>query len=151
MQATKEQDRLTMLLVERWEQVSQKLTKLAEELPEKKFESSPVSGIRTCGEVLRHVAFWNHYVADSLRGKEASDSANVLPAADYPTKASVVDVLRRSSEAVSFALRDHRKGSPDVKTVELVMSFLEHTSEHYGQMVVYARLMGVIPPASRAQ
>jgi uncharacterized damage-inducible protein DinB len=147
MPATME-DRSTTLLTERWEQVSRKLTDLAEAIPDEKFEWTPVQGVRTCGDVLRHVAFWNEYVAASLRGKEFNDAANELPRADYPTKASVLDAVRRSAEDVSSALRDHR-GSPDAETVKLVMTFNEHTSEHYGQLVVYARQAGVVPPASR--
>jgi uncharacterized damage-inducible protein DinB len=147
MPATTE-DQSTTLLTERWEQVSRKLTDLAEAIPDEKFEWTPVQGVRTCSDVLRHVAFWNEYVAASLRGKEFNDAANELPRAEYPTKGSVLDAVRRSAEDVSSALRDHR-GSTDAETVKLVMTFSEHTSEHYGQLVVYARQAGVVPPASR--
>jgi hypothetical protein len=34
---------------------------------------------------------------------------------------------------------------------ELWMSFISHSSEHYGQLVVYYRLNGIVPPASRGQ
>jgi len=77
---------LTKLLIERWEQVSRKFEKLAEELPVEQFEWAPVMGIRNCGDVLRHVAFWNQYVTATLRGQDANDSVNELTAADYPTK-----------------------------------------------------------------
>ena len=40
--------------------------------------------------------------------------------------------------------------SANGKTLELILTFLEHNSEHYGQLAVYARLMGIVPPASRA-
>jgi uncharacterized damage-inducible protein DinB len=33
---------------------------------------------------------------------------------------------------------------------EMLVTFIEHNSEHYGQLVVYARLNGIVPPASRA-
>jgi hypothetical protein len=35
------------------------------------------------------------------------------------------------------------------KITELVATFLEHTSEHYGQLAVYARMKAIVPPASR--
>jgi uncharacterized damage-inducible protein DinB len=149
MTAKAEQENaLTTLLVERWEQVSRKIADLAEEFPAEKFESQPVAGLRTCGEVLRHVAFWNQFVADSMHRRKADDTTNELPIAAFPTKASVLEALKQTSRDVAEALRDHN-ASVDSKTLEVVMPFVEHTSEHYGQLVVYARLIGIVPPASR--
>ena len=139
---------LTTLLADRWERVSQKIESLAEILPEDGIEKAPVNGIRTYGSVLRHVAFWNQYVADSLNGKRTDDTSNELPLTQYSSRASAVAALQRSSAEVGAALRD-RKTSLDPKTTELIITFLEHTSEHYGQLVVYSRLMGIVPVASR--
>jgi hypothetical protein len=94
-------------LIERWEQVSRKFAELAEELPAEKFGLAPVAGLRNCGDVVRHVAFWNQYVSASLLGQDANDSANQLSAADYPTKTKAVTVLRESAIGVA-ALRQHR-------------------------------------------
>ena len=38
----------------------------------------------------------------------------------------------------------------DAGSMELIAMALEHLSEHYGQIVVYLRLMGITPPASRS-
>jgi len=139
---------LTALLANRWEQVSRKIESLAEILPEDGIERAPVDGIRTYGAVLRHVAFWNQYVADCVAGKTADDASNELPLAQYATKASAIAALKRSSAAVGVAIRG-RKTSWDPKTTELIVTFLEHTSEHYGQLAVYCRFMGLVPVASR--
>lgn len=139
---------LTTLLADRWEQVSRKIERLADILPEDEIEHAPVNGIRTYGAVLRHVAFWNQYVADCLNGKTADDTSNELPLAQYSTKTSALAALQRSSAVVGVALRG-RKTFLDPKTTELVVTFLEHTSEHYGQLVVYSRLMGIVPVTSR--
>jgi len=139
---------LTDLLARRWEQVSRKMTDLADAFPADELESKPLAGIRSLGEVLRHIAFWNQYVVDSLRGKNADDTANELPRSAYPMKAAVLEVLKQSSEDVVRALHD-RKSPLDSKTVELLVTFIEHTSEHYGQLAVYARFKGIVPPASR--
>jgi len=45
-------------------------------------------------------------------------------------------------------LREHRGGLPP-KSIELVMTFVEHAPAHYGQLAVYGRLMGIVPPAFR--
>lgn len=139
---------MTALLIERWEQESRKIAELAEAIPEREFDSQPLAGIRSFSEVLRHVAFWNQYAADTLNGKKADDAGNELPRAAFSTKASILEALKRSSADVALALREHR-GSLDLKATELIMTFVEHASEHYGQLVVYTRLMGITPPASR--
>ena len=139
---------LTTLLAGRWEQVSRKIENLADVLPDDQVEHALVKGGRTYGAVLRHVAFWNHYVADCLNGNKADDTSNELPRAQYSTKKSALAALQRSSAAVAVALRG-RKTSLDPKTTELIVTFLEHTSEHYGQLVVYSRLMGIVPVTSR--
>jgi uncharacterized damage-inducible protein DinB len=142
------EEQLVTLLAERWEQTSAKLAELAESIPAEKFEIEPIDGIRTCAGVLRHVAFWNRYVADSIVGKPANDEANELPAAEYANKESILKEVRRSSKDVASVLRHHRT-TFGPKTAELMITFIEHTSEHYGQLAVYARLMGFVPPASR--
>jgi hypothetical protein len=83
-----------------------------------------------------------------LRGQDANDSANELSAVHYPTKEKALAVLRSSATEVAAALREHR-GDMRPKSMEVVVTFLEHTSEHHGPLVVYGRLMGIVPPPSR--
>jgi uncharacterized damage-inducible protein DinB len=148
MTAKTQQDALTAVLIEGWEKASRKLEELADAVPENAFDSRRATDIRSVSEVLRHVAFWNQYVADTLKGKQADDTGNELSPASCPTKASILKALKQSSGDAAAALRE-RQGPVDGKTAELIVSFVEHTSEHYGQLAVYARLMGIVPPASR--
>ncbi len=141
------QEHLGNKLIGRWEQACEKLAALAEEFPANKFDEHPAKDVRSTGEVLRHVAFWNAYVADVARGKKPAEG-NELPRTGCATKAEVVAALRRTAADATKALRASRSGlSPEL--VETLVSFLEHTSEHYGQLAVYARLNGILPPASR--
>lgn len=141
------QENLSTKLIGRWEQACEKLAALAEEIPANKFDEHPAKGVRSTGEVLRHVAFWNEYVADVARGKTPAEG-NELPRSVCATKTEVLAALRRTATSATKALRASSKGLSLEMTTTLV-SFLEHTSEHYGQLAVYARLNGVVPPASR--
>jgi hypothetical protein len=135
-------------LIERWQQVCQKLTALAEEIPESRFDYTPVDDVRTIADVLRHVAFWNQFVADSTSGRKGDNTGNELPKDSFSNKARIVDALTRSAADAADALKDIPSGlSPE--TAQMVVTFIEHNCEHYGQLVVYARLNGIIPPASR--
>jgi uncharacterized damage-inducible protein DinB len=136
------------MLVGRWEQAGAKLAALAREFPEDKYETAPAAGVRTFGGVLRHVAFWNQYAADSARGNQADDTANELPRENYTTKAGIIEALTKSNSNAIEALREHESGL-DPDKVALAESFIEHICEHYGQLVMYARWAGVVPPASR--
>jgi uncharacterized damage-inducible protein DinB len=148
--ATKAAQQETILtkLIGRWQASNHKLAVLAGEFPEKKYDYKPADGVRSCADVLRHVAFWNQYVADSLRGRKADDTANELSSSEYRTKARIIEALNKTTADTTAALND-RRGEIDPATAELVVSFIEHTCEHYGQLVVYARLMGIVPPSSR--
>jgi uncharacterized damage-inducible protein DinB len=135
-------------LIERWEQVCQKMTVLAEAVPENVFDYRPVDGVRTFADILRHVAFWNRHVADSARGRKGDDTANELPKDEFSTKTRIISALKHNAASATEALKENPSGlSPDM--AEMVVIFIEHTCEHYGQLVVYARLNGIIPPASR--
>jgi uncharacterized damage-inducible protein DinB len=143
------QESIPAKLVARWKAVNEKLTALAEEVPASKYDYRPVDGVRTVAEVLRHVAFWNRYVADSARGKKGDEAANELPQKEFSTKPQIVSALGRSAEDAANALQESPSGlSPEL--AGMLISFVEHNCEHYGQLVVYARMNGITPPASRS-
>jgi len=138
------------VLLKQWTDISEKVVQLAEEFPEDKYDFRPVSGVRTFGDQLRHVAFWNGYVAKTARGEKADTKLNELPKAEYPTKAAVVKALK-GSLAEATTLLKQGPATPSAKLTNLWVSFTEHSGEHYGQLVVYYRLNGIVPPASRGQ
>ena len=137
------------VLITRWSEIGDKIVRLAEEFPESKYDARPVAEVRSFADQLRHVAFWNRYVQKTLRREEADGQANELPRATYPTKAKVVKALRNSFDEVAkeFGAMNGKASSSDADTM---VSFIEHSGEHYGQLVMYARLNGVVPPASQA-
>ena len=136
------------VLVTRWSEIGDKLIQLAEAFPEDRYDVQPVADVRSFADQLRHVAFWNRYVQKTLRREEADGQPNELPRASYPTKAKLVKVLRASFDDVAkeFCAMNGNANTADADTM---ISFIEHSGEHYGQLVVYARLNGVVPPASR--
>jgi uncharacterized damage-inducible protein DinB len=139
---------LSTMLIDQWEQVCEKLAALAERVPEDRYGYRPVEEVRSFADVLRHTAFWNQCVAERAQGKEPDETANELPAAQYATKAKILQALRKSNRNSAAALRKH--AHLDNRTAELLVTFIEHVSEHYGQLVVYARLKGIVPPSSAA-
>lgn len=138
------------VLLEGWNEVGQKFVTLAEEFPEDKYDYRPAADVRTFGDVARHIAFWNGWVAKTARGEKADGSLNELPKAQFAAKAAVVAALKSSLAEAAAALKQHAD-TPEPRRTSLWASFIAHTSEHYGQLVVYYRLNGLVPPASRGQ
>ena len=137
-----------VLLATRWSEIGDKIVKLAEVCPADHYEFRPVPDVRTFGDQLRHVAFWNDYVHKTIKGEPANGDANELPRDAFPTKPKVVTALRSSFADVADEIVK-RGDSLAASDVDTLVSFIEHTGEHYGQLVVYSRLNGVVPPASR--
>jgi uncharacterized damage-inducible protein DinB len=135
------------MLIKQWEQINEKIAALAEEFPEQKYEACHADGTRTFGSVLRHLAFWNQYVANSARGIKTDETLNELSIHECPTKSQVINALKKSAEDATAALKACAEMEP--QTAELCATFAQHSSEHYGQLVVYYRLNGLVPPASR--
>jgi uncharacterized damage-inducible protein DinB len=141
-------DTVSSKLISKWQQVNQKLAALAEEFPANKFDYRPADSVRTIAETLRHVAYWNQYVADKAQGTNADDTGNELPKDEFATKAKIISAMQRTASGAAGALHKNSAGlSPEL--TETLVSFIEHNCEHYGQLVVYARLLGIVPPASR--
>jgi len=131
------------VLAARWSETADKLVQLAGEFPAELYEFRPAPEVRTFAEQARHAAFWNRYLAATLRGETPDGSANELPAAELPDKPRIVQALRDSFAAVAGAAAGNADAAGDV------ISYIGHNSEHYGQMVIYYRLNGLVPPASR--
>jgi uncharacterized damage-inducible protein DinB len=136
------------VLAARWAELGDKLVTLAAEFPAGRYEERPAEGVRSFGDQLRHVAFWNDYVAKVLRGEEADGAANELPRSRHPSRQAVVAALRESFDAVGREIAAGN-GTIGAADVDSMVSFIEHGGEHYGQLVVYYRLAGLVPPASR--
>ena len=130
----------------RWSEIGDKIVQLAEEFPEDKYDARPTQAVRSFADQLRHVAFWNAHFCKALRREDSDGSANELSREKYPTKAKILSVLRKSFDDVKAELSN---GGREVSDLDGLITYVGHNGEHYGQLVVYYRLNGLIPPASR--
>jgi len=148
MTTTIEQQSVSTVLASQWQQLNDKIAALAEDFPESKYDFKSAPDTRSFADVLRHLAFWNQYVAGSAHGKQPDGTPNELPAGDYATKSRILGAFRRSSDDALDALHA-QPGTLPPGIAELYITFLEHSSEHYGQLAVYCRLNKIVPPVSR--
>jgi hypothetical protein len=139
----------------------------AEAMPADKYGFAPTVGafenVRTFGRQIRHLAATNFILAAAALGQDPPADAGDEEGPDsVVTKAQHLAYLSRSFEALEKAIDaigDSRiavRSSPispfqgnTATRVSLVAEALIHAYDHYGQMVVYLRMNGVVPPASR--
>jgi uncharacterized damage-inducible protein DinB len=147
----------SQMLLQSWNDIGRKLIAMAEDFPEDKYDFKPTPAQRTFAEQLLHVAGSNDLFSDVAVGQKAVDDED---RSHYPGKAAVVDYLKRSFEKGSAAIR--AKSDADLAAIvldpdsgrrmpllSLGWELVEHSGEHYGQLVVYYRVAGLVPPESR--
>jgi len=137
----------------------------AEAMPEDKFGFAPSSGefkgVRTFAQQIKHVAAVNYELgAAILEEKPPADIGDESGPASITTKADILKYLNDSFAYVHKALQTINDknlvetvkspfGEGRVSRLGLATSVAAHCFDHYGQMVVYLRMNGIVPPASR--
>jgi DinB superfamily len=145
-----------------WKMVESDFTSLAEAMPEDKWNFKPTQGaftdVRTFGEQVKHVACANEAWAKKLRGETPPDRCDTGGPSPARTKAEILGYLRESFVMMDGEIAKSKldnlmapmKGPyAGDNRLEVLNSALWHISDHYGQLVEYLRMNGIVPPASR--
>jgi hypothetical protein len=145
-------------VLENWNDIGRKLIAIAEDLPEDKYDYKPNPDSRTFVAQLLHVSASMYFFTDTAQGKKARFGDD--PKRDeLKTKAQIVafvkncvkdgaDLIKaKGDKGLQEQVED---GSPNkIRLYDLAYGLIEHSGEHYGQLVVYYRINGLVPPESR--
>jgi uncharacterized damage-inducible protein DinB len=131
----------------------------AEAMPADKFNFAPTGGdfkgVRTFGQQVTHIAEAQYYFFAGFGVKPDIDPKTISKLT------SKDDVVKALKDSYVFAQQAMKTITPEnafekiavvdgADTRATIAAFgLAHTNDHYGQMVVYLRMNGIIPPASR--
>jgi uncharacterized damage-inducible protein DinB len=129
-----------------FEDLNRRLLDMAKDFPEDKYGYRATKDVRAFREIIVHVASGNAYAAKAGRGEKVK--WDEIDAKGYSTKAAAVALLEKTIADATATL----KATPAdrfTKTVEPWLDVIEHAGEHYGQLVVYYRANGLVPPESR--
>ncbi len=145
-----------------WKSVEEDFTSLAQAMPDDKWNFKPSQGafsnVRTFAEQVKHVACGNEAWAKKLRGEQPPDRCDTGGPNPAKTKTEILAYLRdtvRMMDAGVAATNMDNLMSPlrgpyaGDNRLEVLNAALWHVSDHYGQLVVYLRMNGIVPPASR--
>lgn len=157
--APKPPDPASKVVIDSWNDIGRKLIAMAEDFPEDKYDFKPTPAQRSFAEQLLHAAGANYFFINPVLGQKPP--AGEDPKRDqYKTKADVVAFVKKSFADGAAALK--AKGdqgmnalivdsfaNQQVRVYDYAYGFIEHSGEHYGQLVGYYRLAGLVPPESR--
>ena len=146
-------------LLDSWNDVGRKLTAMAEDFPEDKYDYKPTPAQRSFAEQLLHAAGANYFFTNPATGKPMPPGEDPKRA-DYKNKAAIVAFVKQSFADGAAAIKAKGdKGLSDLlvdpfsnqqtRVSDMAWGLLEHSGEHYGQLVGYYRTAGMVPPESR--
>jgi len=156
--AVKPADPELKVVLDSWNEVGRKLIAMAEDFPEDKYDFKPTPAQRSFAEQLLHAAGSMYYFTNPAMGQKPPAAED--PKRDqYKTKADIVTFVKKSVADGAAAIQSKgEKGLttevvylPDqnARVLDIAYGLIEHSGEHYGQLVVYYRLAGLVPPESR--
>lgn len=148
--------------------LEKQLVPLVQAMPEDKFDFTPESlnipnselkGVRPFAAQVRHVAADNFAIWAPLTGKPEPAGLNAPNGPpELKSKAELVDFLQKSfayaHQAASGITAQNATGEVEfrgnkVSRISLAVLAFSHANDHYGQMVEYLRMVGVVPPGSK--
>jgi uncharacterized damage-inducible protein DinB len=146
-------------VLEQWNDIGRKLIAMAEDFPEDKYSYKPVPTIGTFAQRLIHAAHANEFFINAVRGEKMPAMADPKPET-FKTKADVVAYVKKSFADGAAAIKAKGdKGMSDIvvdpfeneqaRISDFAYGFVEHSGEIYGQLTVYYRVAGMVPPESR--
>ena len=132
----------------------QQVLQLGEAIPAEKFDWRPVEGVRSVGEALLHLAQANYFFLMNL-GASLPEGVDLQTMDAIKGKEKVLETVKNSFAFVNEKI-------PGISDLDATVKFpfgemnkqsallvlLDHSGEHKGQLIAYARMNGIKPPWS---
>ena len=154
-------------LLKQWNEIGRKLIAMAEDFPEAKYDFKAAPSTGTFAERMIHGAAANYFFTNVALGQKPPSDQDP-PRAQFKNKAAIVAYVKKSFADGAAAIKS--KGDKGISTLvidpfaedvpgnankeqirlsDLDHGIVEHSGEVYGQLSVYYRAAGMIPPESR--
>ena len=138
-----------------WETYSNYVLRSAEQMPEADYSFKPVATVRSFGQLIGHVAGSEMMFCAAALGEAPKGEDDIEKS--VTTKAGLVAALKSAAEYCgrAYALTDAQAaatlklfGQDQTKMFALMLN-ASHVGEHYGNLVTYMRIKGMVPPSSQ--
>lgn len=142
-----------------WEGVKKNIAASAEQMPEANYGFKPVDTVRSFGEILAHVAGANYMLCASAKGDKSPFAEDHFEKAGK-TKAAIVKAVADShaycdgaytalADATAGEMVNNAFGPGQAPRASQLIGNIGHDNEHYGNLVTYFRIKGMVPPSSK--
>ena len=123
-----------------FDEVSGWIAKSAELVPAEKYSYRPTPAVRTYGQLIAHVADGQNYYCARASGRQVQWSDAIEKGSS--DKAVVIEKLKQSIAACAAVY-----GSGGERGQ--MMANIAHSNLHYGNIITYIRMLGLVPPSSQ--
>ncbi|HEY7058382.1 MAG TPA: DinB family protein [Vicinamibacterales bacterium] len=141
-----------------WNNAKLNLRESAEQMPEEKYGFKPVDTVKSFGAILAHVAGASYDYCSGAKGEAVPFDEDHFE----QTAKTKAEILKAVNDAIAYcdpvyaALTDQSLaamisrpgGTRQFSRASQVVGNIAHTNEHYGNLVTYFRLNGMVPPST---
>ena len=142
-----------------WEGAKRNMKESADQMSDADYGFKPTESVRTFGQILAHLAGASYVYCSAARGEKTPHEEDDFEKT-ATTKAQIVKVLNDSiayCDAAYTSLTDRTAaevvpmafGGKEAARASALIRNVGHYQEHYGNLVTYFRIKGMVPPSSR--
>lgn len=156
-------------LLKQWNDIGRKLIAMAEDCPSDKYDFKAAPSAATFAERMLHAAAANYFFTNMALGQKPPTDAEAFPTrTQFKDKAAIIAYVKKSFADGAAAIKSKgdkglmdpvvdpfaldnlaNAGKEQIRLVDLAYGLVEHSGECYGQLTVYYRAAGMVPPESR--
>jgi uncharacterized damage-inducible protein DinB len=142
-----------------WSSARKNIRASADDMAEADYGFKPVDSVRSFGQILAHVAGANYEFCAAAKGEKSPHAEDEFEKS-ATTKAAITEALEGSlayCDAVYKGVTDASAGQAITMPFDMgqaprataLLGNIGHVQEHYGNLVTYFRIKGIVPPSSR--
>ena len=138
-----------------WNSVKRYVTASAEKMPAEHYAFKPTPEVRTFGELIGHLANEHYLLCSPLKGE-----ANPMAKVDFEKTTAKADLVKAINDSNAYCDAAYAAAKDEPKTVtsfsetrrdtpfRVMLLNVTHDNEHYGNIITYLRMKGLVPPSS---
>jgi uncharacterized damage-inducible protein DinB len=140
----------------RWSAIKRNLAASAQAMPDDGFAFKPTPEVRTFGQLLGHLTNEHYIFCSAMKGEKNAHEAD-----DFEKKSTKADFVKDITDSIAYCDAAYAAMKDDAKLLAPIgpngrstvfgsaLMNVTHDSEHYGNLVTYLRMKGIVPPSSQ--
>ena len=138
-----------------WNNVRRYVAAAAEKMPAEHYGFKPTPEVRSFGELIGHLANEHYLLCAPLKGE-----ANPMEKIDFEKTTAKADLVKAINESIAYCDAAYTAARDEPKTIttfsptrrdtpfRTMLLNVTHDNEHYGNIITYLRIKGIVPPSS---